>query len=166
MAKKSFKNQDNPALAYIRGTQEEHDDLKTQDTQDTHVAQEEHDDLKTQDTQDVHVAQDVRDDLKTQDTQDVHVAQDVRDDLKTQDTQDVHVAQEVQGGTKTQGRKGQKLPRINMAFSQDNLEYLQLISRIEGISITKYVNHLIESDRKKRKDIIEKAKALLMEAKK
>lgn len=103
MAKKSFKDQDNPALAYIKATHEE---------------------------------------------------------------QDVQEPQEIRTVQKTQGRKGQKLPRINMAFSQDNLEYLQIISSMEGISMTEYVNRLIAVDREERKDIIEKAKALLTEAKK
>jgi predicted DNA binding CopG/RHH family protein len=59
------------------------------------------------------------------------------------------------------GRKGQKLPRINMAFSHENLEYLQIMARIEGVSMTQYVNTLIEADRKKRADVIEKAKGIL-----
>lgn len=70
-------------------------------------------------------------------------------------TQQVHDVQ------RTQGRKGQKLPRINMAFQKENLEYLQIISRIEGKSITDYVNKLVESDRIKNVAIIETAKDLL-----
>lgn len=61
----------------------------------------------------------------------------------------------------TQGRKGQKLPRINMAFSQDNLEYLQRISRIEGCSMTEYVNRLLQADQEKRADLLEKWDELL-----
>lgn len=75
-----------------------------------------------------------------------------------QDTQEVQGTQRAQG---TQGRKGQKLPRINMAFQVENLEYLQLISRIEGESITRYVNRLVENDREKNATIVEKARALL-----
>ena len=61
----------------------------------------------------------------------------------------------------TQGRKGQKLPRINMAFIHENLEYLQIMARIEGVSMTQYVNILIEADREKRADVIERAKGIL-----
>lgn len=61
----------------------------------------------------------------------------------------------------SQGKKGQKLPRINMAFATSNLEYLRLISRIEGISITEYINRLIQADRDKRQGILEEAKKLL-----
>lgn len=47
----------------------------------------------------------------------------------------------------TQGRKGQKLPRINMGFTPENHEYITRVSRQNGQSITEYVNRLIEKDR-------------------
>lgn len=79
----------------------------------------------------------------------------------TQDVQEVHDTQEVQQVQRTQGKKGQKLPRINMAFQTANLEYLQLISRIEGKSITEYVNTLVEQDRQKNSERMEAAKQIL-----
>ena len=78
-----------------------------------------------------------------------------------QDAQETHDEQKAQP---TQGRKGQKLQRINMAFQPDNLDYLQTISRIEGMSMTDYVNRLLQRDRITRADIVEKAKAILREA--
>ena len=85
----------------------------------------------------------------TSDTQNEPNAQYVQHDPKVQNT---HL---------TQGRKGQKLPRINMAFSIENLEYLQIISRIEGKSITEYVNTLIRADSSNRADEIKQAKSVL-----
>jgi DNA-directed RNA polymerase subunit F len=76
-------------------------------------------------------------------------------------TQEVQEVQEVQQVQRTQGKKGQKLPRINMAFQTANLEYLQLISRIEGKSITEYVNNLVEQDRQKNSERMEAAKQIL-----
>jgi DNA-directed RNA polymerase subunit F len=70
-------------------------------------------------------------------------------------------AQEVQPVQRTQGKKGQKLPRINMAFQTSNLEYLQLISRIEGKSITEYVNNLVEQDRQRNAARLEEARSIL-----
>ena len=61
----------------------------------------------------------------------------------------------------TKNEKNQKLPRINMAFTLDNLEYLHIISRIEGVSMTEYVNLLIAKDKSQRTEEIEKAKSLL-----
>jgi hypothetical protein len=54
-----------------------------------------------------------------------------------------------------------KNPRINMAFKDGNLEYLQIISRVEGVSITEYVNRLIKQDSEQQWDIIQTARKLL-----
>ncbi len=78
-----------------------------------------------------------------------------------QDKPDTQQEPKVQDKHPTQGRKGKKLPRINMAFDNENLEYLHIISRIEGVTVTKYVNILIEADRKKRAEDIERAKGVL-----
>ena len=80
---------------------------------------------------------------------------------EVQEVQEVHDTQEVQQVQHTQGKKGQKLPRINMAFQTSNLEYLQIISRIEGKSITEYVNNLVEQDRQKNSERMEAAKQIL-----
>ena len=87
-------------------------------------------------------------------------------------TQEAEIEQQEQEAQRTpiahttQGKKGQKLPRVNMAFATNNLEYLQLISRIEGVSMTEYVNRLIEADKEARKEIIEEAKKILKGASK
>lgn len=44
----------------------------------------------------------------------------------------------------TQGKKGQKLKRINMAFSDINHEYIVRESRKIGISATAFVNQIID----------------------
>ncbi len=59
---------------------------------------------------------------------------------------------------KTQGRKGKKLPRLNMAFYNNNLDYVQKIAGIKGISATAYINQLIDMDKEKNKEIYEKIK--------
>lgn len=57
--------------------------------------------------------------------------------------------------------KDSKRQRINMAFEDENLGYLRVISRIEGVSITEYVNMLIAKDMKLRESIVNKAKKVL-----
>lgn len=88
-------------------------------------------------------------------TQGTHHTQ---DEPTTQDTQDTHDAPIVHG---TQGKKGHKLPRINMAFTRDNLDHLQLMARIEGVSITEYVNRLVKTDQANQASTISKAKEIL-----
>jgi len=57
--------------------------------------------------------------------------------------------------------KDSKRQRINMAFEDENLGYLRVISRIEGVSITEYVNRLVAKDIKLRESTVNKAKQLL-----
>ena len=81
----------------------------------------------------------------------------------TYDTQQEHEVHHTQDAPNTQGRKGAKLPRINMAFSPQNLEYLRVMAGIHGMSITKYVNTLIERDREQNKETFDTAKKLTSE---
>jgi hypothetical protein len=84
--------------------------------------------------------------------------------INTHDTLEEQETQETQQEHKTPGRK-QKLQRINMAFSPDNLDYLQRISRLKGVSMTSYTNELIKSDCRANKGLIDKANELLKGAK-
>lgn len=65
-----------------------------------------------------------------------------------QGVQGVQVVQQEQQIKKeigsTQGKKGQKLKRINMAFSDDNHYYVTHESRRRGISATAFVNMIID----------------------
>lgn len=51
------------------------------------------------------------------------------------------------GLTGTRGRKGQKLPTMNMRFSPENYEYIRRESAVRGLSATGFVNWLIETYR-------------------
>lgn len=48
----------------------------------------------------------------------------------------------------TQGKKGQKLPRINLGFSTENHEFLRKESRKQGLTITAFINQIIDERRK------------------
>lgn len=88
-----------------------------------------------------------------------------KDSKDTLDTQEVQSAPSTQltpepqqkpQAPSTQGRKGQKRQRINMAFDDENIEYLRLMSRFEGVSMTQYVNDLLDEDRKINDDKVKK----------
>lgn len=71
----------------------------------------------------------------------------------TQDEQNTQYAQNPQKKAGDRGVKGKPLPRINMAFDPDNLHYLQIMAGFDRVSITRYVNRLIEEDLTRRVDI-------------
>ena len=49
----------------------------------------------------------------------------------------------------TQGRKGQKLKRMTMAFSDLNYDFMRTYSRQKGITATQLVNDLLSECRKR-----------------
>lgn len=59
---------------------------------------------------------------------------------------------------KTQGRKGLKAIRICMAFKPDVHDFLALMSRRAGMSITAYTDHLLRKAMAERAEAYEKAK--------
>lgn len=50
----------------------------------------------------------------------------------------------------TRGRKGVHLPRINMAFTPENHDYIKTIAILTGRTMTEFVNEII--DRQKDTD--------------
>lgn len=61
---------------------------------------------------------------------------------------------------KLSGKRGEKLHRINMAFTKDNYEYMSLMASIRGENMTEFINTLLTLSRIENADIIEKAKEI------
>ena len=57
---------------------------------------------------------------------------------------------------KSSGRKGLKLPRINMAFSPDNYEYIRRMARARGETITACLNWIIKEHRDQNQETYNK----------
>jgi len=66
-------------------------------------------------------------------------------------------ALDAQEALATRGKKGVKLPRINMAFTPSNYDYIRVMAAIRGQSMTQYVNAIIERERKANGEAYEKA---------
>ena len=147
------------ATLLTSATQTAHDAPSTLFPQNTHI---------TPDTQQVH---DVPAEYATYNEQQLH---DTRDAFAAYATHDILAAHNTHDDsnplaavlpkenklTGTQGKKGQKLPRINMAFTPEHLYYLHAIAGFERISATQYVNNLIQKDMEQRKELYETLNAL------
>ena len=98
----------------------------------------------------VEEAQETQEVQETQVAQEVHEAQKVHE---VQEVQEVQVVQEPQEAAvkfgSTQGRKGCKAKRINMAFSDENHEWIKRRSRQQGVSATDFVNSILDRERAK-----------------
>jgi len=58
---------------------------------------------------------------------------------------------------KTSGRKGIKAPRINLAFTPSNYQYVKTMAQVRGESLTSFINHIIELSMQENADIYERA---------
>lgn len=65
----------------------------------------------------------------------------------------------------TSGRKGLKLPRVNCAFTPETYQYIRTMSKIQGMSMTEFINLVIVQHMKQdaHKDLYEQAKRITEE---
>lgn len=81
-------------------------------------------------------------------------AQEERKPRKTYNEQE---AQEFLQSMNTAGRKGLKLPRINIAFSPDIYEYCRTMARAAGMTYTDFVNHVLRQHMEQHAEQYKKA---------
>ena len=63
-----------------------------------------------------------------------------------------------------QGKRGKKALRMTMAFSEENMDYIRTMGKLESGGATAYVNRLIEADRRKHADVYRQMKSLRPDA--
>jgi len=63
----------------------------------------------------------------------------------------------------TQGKKGMKAMRMNMAFSPSNTDYVRVMSGIKGMTMTQFINSVLDADREKNGKVYRMAKELSKE---
>lgn len=57
----------------------------------------------------------------------------------------------------TSGKKGVKLPRINMAFTPTNYEFIKTMAQVRGQNLTEFLNDIISEARETHKETYQKA---------
>lgn len=62
---------------------------------------------------------------------------------------------------RTQGRRGCRAVRINMAFTPGNHEFIKVMARASGRTMTEFTNLVIAAYRKEHPEIMEQANAFL-----
>ena len=65
--------------------------------------------------------------------------------------------EDLQNSLQTAGRKGAKLPRINMAFSKKNYDYINTMSKAAGMNLTEFVNKIVDGHREEHADLYSRA---------
>lgn len=106
------------------------------------------------------------------DAQEAHEAHEVNRKHPVSETQDAYeahedCAQKADGAYRaadTQGKRGKKALRMTMAFSEENMDYIRTMGKLESGGATAYVNRLIEADRRKHADVYRQMKTLRPDA--
>lgn len=70
-------------------------------------------------------------------------------------------ARERAGKLQTQGRKGCKATRINMAFTPENHEFIKVLAKATGNSMTQFTNLVVAAYRNEHPELMAKANDFL-----
>lgn len=68
---------------------------------------------------------------------------------------------ERQSQARTQGRLGCKMPRINMAFTPENHQFIKVMAKVTGNTMTDFANIVIQRYREEHPEVYEKAKDII-----
>ena len=72
--------------------------------------------------------------------------------------QEVH---ERKSQMRTQGRKGVKADRINMAFSEENYQFIRVMAKATGHTMTQFTNMVVTAYRNEHPEFMEKAQSFI-----
>lgn len=88
---------------------------------------------------------------------DTQETQAIKEEPHTRKTYTEAEAAEFLSTLKTAGRKGVKLPRINMAFTPELFDYIKTMARVSGITQTEFVNSVLAQYKAEHSEQYEKA---------
>lgn len=137
-----------------------------------HEAYEAHEVKREHPVPETHEAQEAYEAPRMPDTQEAHEAHEVKRELHVSETHEAHEAYEDRApkadgayrAADTQGKRGKKALRMTMAFSEENMDYIRTMGKLESGGATAYVNRLIEADRRKHADVYRQMKTLRPDA--
>lgn len=93
----------------------------------------------------------------TQEASEVQEAQEAPKKNKPRKTYTAQEAQEFSNSLQTQGRKGVKLPRINLAFTPEVYDYVKTMSKAAGMTYTEFINHILQAHKEAHADTYQQA---------
>lgn len=134
-----------------------------------HEAYEAHEVKREHPVSKTHEAQEAYEAPRVPDAQEAYEAHEVKRELPVSETHEAHEARmpKADGAYRaadTQGKRGKKALRMTMAFSEENMDYIRTMGKLESGGATAYVNRLIEADRRKHADVYRQMKSLRPDA--
>ena len=137
-----------------------------------HEAYEAHEVKREYPVSETHEAQEAYEAPHVPDTHEAYEAHEVKREHPMPETHEAYEAYEVHApkadgayrAADTQGKRGKKALRMTMAFSEENMDYIRTMGKLESGGATAYVNRLIEADRRKHADVYRQMKTLRPDA--
>lgn len=127
------------------------------ETHEAHEAYEAYEAPRMSDAQEAHEAHEVKRELPVPETHEAQEAYEAHEDRAPK-------ADGAYRAADTQGKRGKKALRMTMAFSEENMDYIRTMGKLESGGATAYVNRLIEADRRKHADVYRQMKTLRPDA--
>lgn len=137
-----------------------------------HEAYEAHEVKREHPMPETHEAHEAYEAPRVPDAQEAYEAYEVEREHRMPETHEAQEAYEARApkadgayrAADTQGKRGKKALRMTMAFSEENMDYIRTMGKLESGGATAYVNRLIEADRRKHADIYRQMKTLRPDA--
>ena len=126
-------------------------------SEQAHEAQEAYEAPHMPDAQEAYEAHEVKREHPVPETHDAQEAYEAHEDRAPK-------ADDAYRAADTQGKRGKKALRMTMAFSEENMDYIRTMGKLESGGATAYVNRLIEADRRKHADVYRQMKSLRPDA--
>lgn len=82
-------------------------------------------------------------------TQEAPETQEAQGKNKPRKTYSAQEAAEFSNSLRTAGRKGVKLPRINLAFTPEIYDYVKTMSKAAGMTYTEFIDTILQDHKKK-----------------
>lgn len=137
-----------------------------------HEAYEAHEGKREHPVPETHEAHEAYEAPRMPDAQEAYEAYEDKREHRVPETHEAQEAYEVRApkadgayrAADTQGKRGKKALRMTMAFSEENMDYIRTMGKLESGGATAYVNRLIEADRRKHADVYRQMKSLCPDA--
>ena len=140
-----------------------------------HEAYEAHEGKREHPVPETHEAQEAYEAPRMPDAQEAYEAHEDKREHRVPETHDAYEAHEAYEAhapkadgayraADTHGNRGKKALRMTMAFSEENMDYIRTMGKLESGGATAYVNRLIEADRRKHADVYRQMKTLRPDA--
>ena len=137
-----------------------------------HEAYEAHEVKREHPVPETHEAREAHEAPRMPDAQEAYEAHEAEREHRMPETHEAQEAYEARAAkadgayraADTQGKRGKKALRMTMAFSEENMDYIRTMGKLESGGATAYVNRLIEADRRKHADVYRQMKSLRPDA--